>query len=41
MKGSKVLATELKLYKQASHKTPYEGDHTHEFLVDTMENFVG
>ena len=40
IKTSKVLVHELRQYRQAGHKTPNEGDHTHDYLVDTIENHV-
>ena len=40
MKGSKALETEVKQYRQAGHRTPYANDHTHEFLIESIENFV-
>ena len=40
MKGSKVLEHELKQYRLAAHKTPNEGDHTHDYLVEAMELHV-
>ena len=40
MKDSKALAYELKQFVSASHRTPHEGDHTHDFLITSMENFV-
>ena len=40
MKLSKAFVTELKAYKTASHQTSGENNHTHEFLIEAMENHV-
>ena len=40
VKLSKAFVTELKAYKTASHQSPNENNHTHEFLIESMENHI-
>ena len=40
MKTSKVLMHELRMFRQAGHRTPHEGDNTHDYLVESIENHI-
>ena len=40
MKNSKVFITELKVYKTAAHSSPNENNHTHDFLIESMEHHI-
>ena len=40
LKDSKALAHEVKLFNIASHKTPYECEHTQTHLLEAMENYI-
>jgi hypothetical protein len=40
IRDSKALSHAVQQYKSAGHRTPFEEEHTHSFLLETMEHYV-